>query len=104
MLTGTTERQWRDGYRRSDAALLDGGLQLARLWGFHTIGKLTLPAKIARTQTSAVSDAAEGPVQCEVTGTAIGNHGIRCDVTFRSTAGDLLASMTGVEMFAAPAK
>ncbi len=102
-VTGTVERQWRDGYRRSDAAMLDGGLQLARLWGFHSLGKLTLPARIGEIRTSKV-ESDEGRLDCRVTGRTAGANKIVCEVAFTSSAGNVVAVMSDVEMYAAPSE
>ena len=100
-VTGTVERQWRDGYRRSDAAMLDGGLQLARLWGFHSLGKPTLPARIGRIRTELMGRE-HGRVRCLVAGKTVGNSKIVCDVEFTSPSGAVVATMSEVEMYAAP--
>ncbi len=100
-LTGTMERQWCDGFRRSDAAMLDGGLQLARLWGFHSLGKLTLPARIGRIRAEAMGKD-DRPIRCRVSGKIVGNSKIVCDVEFSSPSGAIVATMSEVEMYAAP--
>jgi hypothetical protein len=100
-VTGSEDRQWRDGFRRTDAAMLDGGLQLARLWGFHSIGKLTLPARIGRVRLLR-QGVVDGPVTCRIAGAAVGTTKIVCDVEFTSATGGLVASMNDVEMYAAP--
>jgi acyl transferase domain-containing protein/acyl carrier protein/NADP-dependent 3-hydroxy acid dehydrogenase YdfG len=91
--------QWRravDGY---DPGMLDGGLQLARLWGFFKLGRPTLPMRIGRLEILADADGA--PIQCQVSATAGANR-IVCDISFYSMKKDLLAFMTGVEMYASP--
>ncbi len=100
-VTGIRERQWRDGFRHSDSGMLDGGLQLARLWGYHSLGKPTLPARIGEIRADRPL-AANGPVTCLVAGRTAGGSKIVCDVEFRSAGGDLVATMTGVEMYAVP--
>jgi Polyketide synthase dehydratase len=98
-VTGTAERKWDDGNRESDAAMLDGGLQLARLWGYHALGKPTLPTKIGCVRIHRPEDGTR-PVQCRVAGEVSGKNKILCDIEFTSELGELLATMTGVEMHA----
>ncbi len=100
-VTGILERQWRDGFRHSDSGMLDGGLQLARLWGYHSLGKPTLPARIGEIRATDAY-AGNGPVTCLVAGRTAGGSKIVCDVEFRSSGGDLVASMSDVEMYAVP--
>jgi hypothetical protein len=100
-VTGSQERQWRDGYRRTDSAMLDGGLQLARLWGYHSIGKPTLPARIGKVRLFHPGPV-DGPVTCRIAGAAVGTTKIVCDMEFTSETGGVVASMTQVEMYAAP--
>jgi acyl transferase domain-containing protein/NAD(P)-dependent dehydrogenase (short-subunit alcohol dehydrogenase family) len=102
-VTGMKERQWSDGYRQSDGAMLDGGLQLACLWGLHSIGKLTLPSRIGRFHATR-RPADDGPVSCIVAGKVAGHSKIVCDLEFTSTTGDLVAAMSEVEMYAPPSE
>jgi hypothetical protein len=102
-LTGAKERQWSDGLRQSDGAMLDGGLQLACLWGFHSLGKLTLPSRIGRFHAIQCS-ADDGPVSCRVAGRVEGNSKIVCDLEFTSFTGDVIAFMGEVEMYAPPSE
>ncbi len=100
-VTGIWERQWHDGFRHSDSGMLDGGLQLARLWGYHSLGKPTLPARIGEIRAGK-TDAGTGPITCMVAGRTAGGSKIVCDVEFRSADGGLVATMSGVEMYAVP--
>ena len=98
-VTGAAERQWRDGFRHADSGMLDGGLQLARLWGYHSLGKPTLPARIGQIRAGS-QDPGSTPVTCLVAGRTAGGTKIVCDVEFRSAAGQVVASMSEVEMYA----
>lgn len=100
---GVKERQWRDGHRQSDGAMLDGGLQLACLWGFHSLEKLTLPSRIGRYHAIR-RQADDGPVTCRVAGKVVGNSKIVCDLEFTSFTGDLIACLGEVEMYAPPSE
>jgi NAD(P)-dependent dehydrogenase (short-subunit alcohol dehydrogenase family) len=90
--------RWRHGARGYDPGMLDGGLQLARLWGFLKLGQATLPMRIAGIRI--LRDAGAGPVECRVSASAGANRTL-CDIAFFSLEKELLALMTGVEMYAA---
>jgi hypothetical protein len=102
-LKGPQERPWRARCRQSDGAMLDGGLQLACLWGFHSMGKLTLPSRIGRFHAIRLP-ADDGPVTCRVAGKVVGSSKIVCDLEFTSFSGDLVAVMGEVEMYAPPSE
>jgi hypothetical protein len=78
--------------------MLDGGLQLARLWGFLKLGQATLPMRIGCIRI--LRDPGGSPIECRVSASA-GTNRILCDISFFSLEKDLLALMTGVEMYAA---
>src|SRR5581483_1924941 len=64
-LVGSREMRWRDPYRACDAAMLDGGLQLARLWGIHSMGRPSLPSAVGAIGVFETDDITE-TVSCEV--------------------------------------
>ena len=98
-LTGSLDRNWVDGHRHSDAAMLDGGLQLARLWGYHSLGKPTLPTSIGSLWIKNPG-CDTNPVRCLVSAHAVGSNKIVCDIGFVGMGNELVATMTGVEMHA----
>ncbi len=91
--------RWRHGEGGYDSGMFDGGLQLARLWGFLKLGQPTLPMRIGRIRM--IRDSGSGPIQCRVSAVT-GSNRISCDVSFFSLENELLALMTGVEMYATP--
>ena len=99
-LTGTADRNWHDGNRHSDAAMLDGGLQLARLWGYHSLGKPTLPTSIGSLWLLRHGVESE-PIRCVVSARAVGSSKIVCDIGFVNAGDEMVATMSGVEMHAA---
>ena len=99
-LTGTADRNWHDGNRHSDAAMLDGGLQLARLWGYHSLGKPTLPTSIGSLWLLRHGVESE-PIRCLVSARAVGSSKIVCDIGFVNAGDEMVATMSGVEMHAA---
>ncbi len=90
--------RWRHGAGGYDPGMLDGGLQLARLWGFLKLGQATLPMRIAAIRI--IHDSGAAPVECRVSASAGANRTL-CDIAFFSLEKELLALMTGVEMYAA---
>jgi acyl transferase domain-containing protein/NAD(P)-dependent dehydrogenase (short-subunit alcohol dehydrogenase family) len=91
--------RWRHGAGGYDPGMLDGGLQLARLWGFLKLGQATLPMRVAGIRV--FCQAGSAPVECRVSASAGGNRTV-CDISFFTLEKKLLALMTGVEMYAAP--
>ena len=77
--------------------MLDGGLQLARLWGFLKLGQATLPMRIAAIRI--IRDSGAAPVECRVSRRLRQSDRLRHRVL--SLEKELLALMTGVEMYAA---
>ena len=90
--------RWRHGAGGYDPGMLDGGLQLARLWGFLKLDQATLPMRIAGIRI--LRDSGTAPVECRVSASAGTNRTV-CDISFFSLEKELLALMTGVEMYAA---
>ncbi|HQY93304.1 SDR family oxidoreductase, partial [Caldilinea sp.] len=86
---------------RTDPALLDGGLQLARVWGYALLNKPTLPTAV---EAVAVYEpgllAADRTVRCIVAGKPIGQSGTRSDLWFvDAESGLLIAAVRGLEMY-----
>ena len=100
-LAGVVEMGWQGGTWRTDAAALDGGLQLAILWGEHVLGQSSLPTKVGSYE--AYSDnVSAGPIQAVLSGRADGPHKTVSDISFVDGSGKLLAAMRGVEMHMLP--
>ena len=91
--------RWRHGAGGYDPGMLDGGLQLARLWGFLKLGQATLPMRVAGIRV--FRETGSAPIECRVSASAGGNRTV-CDISFFTLEKKLLALMTGVEMYAAP--
>jgi hypothetical protein len=97
---GSRAMRWKDPYRACDGAMLDGGLQLARLWGFHRFRRPSLPAGIGAVRIVQPEDAAE-PVRCEVRVRSTLSSGFVCDISWSTSSGSL-ALMDNVEMYLLP--
>ena len=68
------------GSWRLDPALIDGALQLARVWGYANLHKPTLPTACERLTIWQPGFAASGTLRCVVQGKPIGQAGTRCDL------------------------
>ena len=100
-LAGVQEMGWQGGTWQTDVAALDGGLQLAILWGEHVLGQSSLPTKVGSYEAYA-DTVAEGPIQAVLSGRADGPHKTVSDISFVDASGKLLAAMRGVEMHMLP--
>ncbi|MDB5099240.1 MAG: polyketide synthase, partial [Cyanobacteria bacterium RYN_339] len=102
-LAGLTEMNWGGGPWDADVAMLDGGLQLARLWGIHMLGRPSLPTSLGEYRAY-FPGPARGPVRCEVRARVAAKHRTLTDIRFLDDAGELLAELRGVEMHLLPEK
>jgi len=96
-LIGAAQLNWPADRWLSDPALLDGGLQLARIWGFEILGRPTLPTSLGefiRFQDGL----AQSPVSCVLTGEKMGKTGTRTNLWFVDAAGAVIAEIHGLEM------
>jgi hypothetical protein len=96
-LHGTDEMSWPDMYWANDVAALDGGLQLAILWGEHFLNKRSLPTAIGayhRYQTGPIT----GPIFCELEGKLLDKDRTISDISFFNREGMLAAKLMDVQM------
>jgi acyl carrier protein len=103
LLAGTREAGWIGGPWRTDAAALDGGLQLAIVWSHRILGRPSLPTRVGAF-VSHRSGLAEGPVRCTLQAKDVGPHRTVCDLVFTTGAGIVIAELRDVEMHALPAQ
>ncbi len=96
-LSAIRETNWNQEPWYTDPVLLDGGLQLARIWGFHVLGKPSLPTSLGETVIYKTG-LNQSACQCILSGETIGNTGIRCDLWFVDDTGQLLAEIRELEM------
>jgi acyl transferase domain-containing protein/NAD(P)-dependent dehydrogenase (short-subunit alcohol dehydrogenase family) len=100
-LIGTLDLGWPGGPWQTDPALIDGGLQLARVWGYERLGRPTLPTQVTELALYVSGPLTEaGPVRCCLSGCPIGKAGTRTDLVFVSGDGRVLAELRGLEMHA----
>ncbi|RYE93378.1 MAG: hypothetical protein EOO75_04505, partial [Myxococcales bacterium] len=86
-----------EGSFLTDPALLDGGLQLARLWGLRTLGRPSLPTRIGALVVH-VPGLAAGSLRCLLRSRAPSEHRTVSDLSFVDPAGRLVAELRDVEM------
>jgi len=101
ILAGTPEKGRPGGLWKTDVAALDGGLQLAILWGLHVLGRQSLPTRI---ESCAIyhEGLVSGPVRCELESRSVRNDRTVSDISFLNHQGQLVAKMCGVEMHMLP--
>jgi acyl carrier protein len=100
-LSGTKKSAWPAESWRSDAAAMDGGLQLALLWSQHVLGGAVLPMAMGeyRSYHDGLSD---GPLQGVVYGRKIHDARTVCDIAFSDADGRVVAELIGVETVLRP--
>jgi hypothetical protein len=84
-----------------DITLLDGGVQVAALWGTTLLGRLPLPTRIRAFHVYARGAAAR--ITCFVRGQRTGQHAAMADVAFVGEDGRVLGAMEGIEFHLPPA-
>ncbi|MGC4120675.1 MAG: SDR family NAD(P)-dependent oxidoreductase [Myxococcales bacterium] len=99
-LTGTRERGWQGSWQ-TDAAALDGGLQLALLWSGHVMGGRSLPTSIGEVRTYQPGTA-DGPLRCTLRGHLVGDSHATSDIALVDQDGALVCEMRGVETIRRP--
>ena len=97
ILHTTRNMRWPSGPWKTDAAALDGALQLIRLWGVRNLGGPSLPTRIGSFVRHA-SETAASPLRCEVQARATGTLGIVADARLLFSDGRIFAEMRDIEM------
>ncbi len=97
VLEGTASMPWPCEMWKNDVAALDGGLQLAILWGLHVAKKKSLPTKIGACRRYH-NGPMTGPIFCELKAKEIQNGHTRSDIAFFNKNGELASMLCDVEM------
>ena len=101
VLVGLREKGWPGDVWKTDVAAIDGGLQLARLWGIHVLGRKSLPTRIGAYH-HLKEGPLEGPIRCELRGRTYGTHRTHSDIVFSSQDGTPVAKLNDVEAHMLP--
>jgi len=101
LLDGARACSWHGSWA-TDAAVLDGGLQLALLWSGHVIGGRSLPTAVGAYHAYRGRWDA-GELRCTVRGAVRGADRVVCDISFVTRGGDLVAELRRVELHRRPA-
>ena len=99
-MKGVRETGWTGGWV-TDAAALDGGLQMTLLWLNHVLGGRSLPTSVGayRPYANAVST---GPVVCTLRGRVENDTHTACDLIFTNDEGYVLAELLDVQTHRLP--
>jgi hypothetical protein len=101
-LAGLRSLGWADRDEwRTDLVALDGGLQLARLWGLHQLGHPSLPTRI-ESVTLYSDRPVDGPIHCMLTSGALGELNTVSNISLVGEDGERIAELHGVEMHLLP--
>ena len=85
-----------------DAALLDGCLQVALLWGLRVCGAQSLPMRI--NEVVCYSAPVAGTLRCELVGRTANAQRSVSDMRVTDADGNLIYDLRGVEMFVVPSE
>jgi hypothetical protein len=100
LLEGPGAGGWRGSWA-TDAALLDGGLQLALLWSAHVVGGRSLPTAVGAYHAYRGRQG-EGALCCTLRGTVLAADRVVCDIAIATPAGELVAELRRVELHRRP--
>ncbi|MFO1496276.1 MAG: SDR family NAD(P)-dependent oxidoreductase [Lysobacterales bacterium] len=100
-LIGVAEADWPAQDWQLDAAGLDGGLQLAVLYGQRMLGGANLPTAIAELRCHAAP--APGRLRATAYARRVGSHAVTTDIILTDLAGRRLADLIGVQNHAVSA-
>ncbi|MAO55015.1 MAG: beta-ketoacyl synthase, partial [Rhodospirillaceae bacterium] len=95
---GTGSKAWPGGPWMADPAALDGGMQLALLWGLSKAGRVFLPIRIGAFIPHGVAPEGEA-LRCAFHSKLVGGSRTESDLTFTTLDGRVVAEMQGVEMY-----
>jgi hypothetical protein len=97
LLEGVLGKSWPGGPWRADAAMIDGGMQLAILWAHERTGQASLPTALDALVVH-VAAPVKGTVRCSLHTQLVGSQKTVSDLRFTALDGRLLAELRGLEM------
>ena len=100
-LAGVSELGWHGGWQSTDPAALDGGLQLALLWGKKVLGGASLPTGVGSYQVYQKQVSAE-PIRCTLERKSVDRSKAIRNLRFTNHDGRLLAELQDVETHLMP--
>src|ERR1019366_8937627 len=80
-----------------DPAIIDGGLQLACVWGRHVFGGVPLPTSFGAFELYRTGPVDE-PVRCVLKGRRAGQRRVLVDLAYVAESGHLIAYLRDLEM------
>ena len=99
-LRGVSAAQWPGESWQLDAAALDGGLQMAVLYGQRMLGGPNLPTAIGELRSHAAPG--PGPISAVAYSRRVGPAATTTDILYTDASGRRLAEMIGVQNHALP--
>jgi hypothetical protein len=96
-LSGLRAAGWPDAIWCSDPALMDGGLQLACVWGRHVLGGVPLPTSVGAFDLYRAGPI-DSAVRCVLRGRRAGQRKVLVDLDYLTDAGALIGTLRDVEM------
>jgi acyl transferase domain-containing protein/acyl carrier protein len=99
-LRGVTAAQWPGQTWQIDAAALDGGLQMAVLYGQRMLGGPNLPTAIGELRSHATPT--PGPISAVACSRRVGPAATTTDIYYSDASGRRFAEMIGVQNHALP--
>jgi Polyketide synthase dehydratase len=99
VLATTRAMQWQSGPWRTEAAALDGALQLMRVWGIKYLDRPSLPTRVGAC-IHHLDAPADEQIECVVPCRAAGKLMIVADAQLLDSNGRPVAEMRDVEMHA----
>lgn len=95
---GTGSKAWPGGPWLADPAALDGGMQLALLWGLNKAGRVFLPIRIGAFIPHGQAPEGEA-LRCAFQTRLVGASRTESDLNITTLDGRLVSEMQGVEMY-----
>jgi hypothetical protein len=97
ILAGTAAMGWTAGPWHTDAAAIDGALQVLRLWSVQYLGRPSLPTRIGPCVN--YSTPPDGLLRCTLRCRSLGRLGVVSDIQIVAADGSPIVDLHQVEVF-----